>query len=115
MTVYKFCIIKGSNLHTSGVYLISLCTMDAFYQGIYCQESVKWLKSSLCTVLGVLVVLASQLSVLTLASLAAARLISVINVSENHRRSILSFFISFKALARLTYMTLQVIRRSTSG
>ena len=64
-----------------GVYLTCLCTMDAIYQGIYCQESLKWLQSTFCTYLGFLVVLASQLSVLTLASLAAIRLVSVINVS----------------------------------
>ena len=64
-----------------GIYLLSLCTVDLHYSGVYCLKSLEWLYSSTCTILGVVVVLSSEVSVLTQVLLSSIRLITVLNVS----------------------------------
>ena len=64
-----------------GFYLICLGIYDYIYRGQYCINSVGWLSSNTCQILGVLVILSSQTSVLTLALLSTFRLIAVIKVS----------------------------------
>ena len=65
-----------------GIYLLCLSIVDTMYSGIYCLESVKWLASTTCKSLGVIVVVSCQASVLFLASLSTVRLITVLNVSS---------------------------------
>ena len=72
-----------------GVYMLILSIMDAIYSGVYCLESVEWLYSYTCIMLGTLVVLSSQASVLTLVVLSTARLHTIMNVN-------IILFIDFK-------------------
>ena len=64
-----------------GLYLLILSIFDALYSGIYCLKSMEWLSSNTCSFLGVLVVVSSQTSVLTLVILCTVRLITVLDVS----------------------------------
>ena len=64
-----------------GLYLLILSIFDALYSGIYCLKSMEWLSSNTCSFLGVLVVVSSQTSVLTLVILGTVRLITVLDVS----------------------------------
>ena len=65
-----------------GVYMLLISIIDALYNGVYCLKSIEWLYSYTCNVLGVLVVLSSQASVLTLVVLSTVRLVTVVNVSN---------------------------------
>ena len=66
-----------------GVYLFGLCSMDAKLSGIYCIKSDEWLHGFTCQLLGALVCLSSQASVLTLVLLTIIRVSTLANVS-NH-------------------------------
>ena len=64
-----------------GVYLLFLSIADAEFRGKYCLKSNEWLTGYQCKSLGVLAVLSSQSSVLTLVALSTVRLITVLDVS----------------------------------
>ena len=64
-----------------GCYLLSLCAVDFQFSGIYCLKSAEWLYSTTCTVLGAVVLISSEVSVLTLVLLSTVRLITQLNVS----------------------------------
>ena len=65
-----------------GFYLLILGGAGAFYNGEFCTYRVTWLTSGTCSFMGVLVVISSETSVLTLVLLTAARLYGVYKASE---------------------------------
>jgi len=72
------------NLATSdflmGVYLLALGGAVVHYQGRYCSQSISWLTSSSCTAMGMLLVISSETSTLTMVMLTASRLYAVAQV-----------------------------------
>ena len=64
-----------------GVYLIMLGVHGVIYDGKFCNNRFAWLSSTTCSSMGVLVVLSSEASVMTLVLLTSLRLYSVAKVS----------------------------------
>ena len=65
-----------------GVYLIMLGVHGIIYDGNFCNNRFAWLSSTTCSSMGVLVVLSSEASVMTLVLLTSLRLYSVAEVSS---------------------------------
>nr|CAB3263304.1 uncharacterized protein LOC108950436 [Phallusia mammillata] len=61
------------------IYLLMLGIAGAVYSGSYCSQSLSWLTSQSCVAMGVLVVLSSETSVLTMLLLTGSRLFAVYN------------------------------------
>jgi len=66
-----------------GLYLIILGIVGAMFSGVYCMKSLEWLKSQTCLTMGVLVVLSSETSTITMTLLTATRLHAVFHVRCN--------------------------------
>jgi len=66
-----------------GIYLVILGAASIKYHGVYCAEDHAWRASNLCVTMGVIVVLASETSVMTMVLLTIFRLYAVYKVSEN--------------------------------
>ena len=64
-----------------GVYLIMLGIAGAVYKGRYCNISLEWLSSPACVTMGVLVVLSSETSMITMVLLTLSRVYAVYYVS----------------------------------
>lgn len=64
-----------------GIYLLLLGGFGVKVAGRYCSLSLDWLCSKTCTTMGVLVVLSSETSVVTLALLSSLRMYSIYNVN----------------------------------
>jgi len=64
-----------------GVYLIMLGIAGAVYSGRYCTMSLEWLSSPACATMGVLVVLSSETSMITMVLLTITRVYAVYYVS----------------------------------
>jgi len=65
-----------------GIYLIILGISGAVFSGFYCLKSLQWMTSSTCTALGILVILSSETSVMTMVLLTGSRLFAVFFVSS---------------------------------
>jgi len=61
-----------------GVYLIIIASHDVMYSGDYFKEDVKWRNSPTCFIAGALSMLSSEASVLTLVTITADRLNSIV-------------------------------------
>jgi len=66
-----------------GVYLIMLGIAGVVYSGRYCTLSLEWLSSPACTTMGVLVVLSSETSMITMVLLTIGRVYAVYYVSTS--------------------------------
>ena len=64
-----------------GIYLIILGVHGIIYDGNFCNNRFAWLSSTTCSSMGVLVVLSSEASVMTLVLVTSLRLYSVAKVS----------------------------------
>ena len=64
-----------------GIYLVMLGWAGAAYDGVFCAYRFLWLSSSTCSTMGILVVVSSQVSVLTLVLLTSVRLYSILKVT----------------------------------
>jgi len=64
-----------------GVYLILLGIAGVVFDGTFCRHELTWRSGTTCQVMGSLVVISSETSVLTLVLLASIRLYVVSNVS----------------------------------
>ncbi|XP_076799429.1 uncharacterized protein LOC143444168 isoform X2 [Clavelina lepadiformis] len=69
-----------------GVYLIILGATGIFYSGIYCANRLNWLSSHTCAVMGILVVISSETSVMTMLMLTIFRLYAVIKPFDSSTR-----------------------------
>ena len=81
-----------------GVYLIMLGIAGAVFNGTFCAQELAWRSSIACQVMGVLVVVSSETSVLTMVLLASVRLFAVFRVSTKANNlfiSILHFMEAF--------------------
>ena len=63
-----------------GIYLIMLGIAGAVYDQRFCANELIWRSSSVCTTMGILVVLSSETSVSTMVLLTAFRLYAILNV-----------------------------------
>ncbi|XP_076814045.1 uncharacterized protein LOC143460429 [Clavelina lepadiformis] len=61
-----------------GLYLILLGIAGAIYSGVYCINKWDWLSSTPCATMGILVVLSSETSVITLGMMTTLRLCAVL-------------------------------------
>uniref|UniRef100_H2Z7C7 G-protein coupled receptors family 1 profile domain-containing protein n=1 Tax=Ciona savignyi TaxID=51511 RepID=H2Z7C7_CIOSA len=80
-----------------GIYLLLLGSAGAFYSGVYCANKLYWLSSTLCDVMGVMVVTSSEMSVLTMVMLTALRLYAVLNPFYSSTRPQIKVVIFFIA------------------
>ena len=65
-----------------GVYLIMLGIAGVVFDGIFCRHELDWRSGATCQAMGVLVVLSSETSVLTMVLLASIRLYVIYRVSN---------------------------------
>ena len=65
-----------------GVYLMVLCIISTIYSGHYCTQDKPWRTGSLCRVMGTLVMISSESSVLTLLIMGGFRLYTVVRPFE---------------------------------
>ena len=63
-----------------GFYLIMLGIAGGVYSGRFCAYDISWRSSITCKIMGVLVVLSSETSVMTMLLLASFRLFAVLKV-----------------------------------
>ena len=63
-----------------GIYLIMLGIAGAVFDGIFCRHELDWRSGATCQAMGVLVVLSSETSVLTMVLLASIRLYVIYRV-----------------------------------
>ncbi len=63
----------------TGIYLITLASVDSYYRGNYIENANGWLNSNLCKFLGVLSTIASEMSVLILCIITSDRLVNIIS------------------------------------
>nr|XP_026691396.1 low-density lipoprotein receptor-related protein-like isoform X1 [Ciona intestinalis] len=95
-----------------GVYLILLGGTGAFYSGTYCANKLTWLSSSLCDVMGVLVVTSSETSVITMVLLTSLRLYAVLNPFTSSTRPRTSIVLSLIAATWLISLLLAMLPHS---
>jgi len=77
-----------------GIYLLVLGIADAAFSGFYCKHRFSWLTGTTCKVMGVFVVISSEVSVMTMVLLTASRLYTVTNVIIVSSSSVFVNFIS---------------------
>jgi len=92
-----------------GLYLVILGIVGAMFSGLYCMKSLEWLSSQTCVALGVLVVLSSETSTITMILLAATRLYAVFNVSYSE-----CFLVMDKHITSCCYFFLKHISKTPS-
>ncbi len=61
-----------------GVYMISVASVDAYYKGVYIENSYSWRYSAFCKFLGFLSTFASEVSVFILCAITADRFINIV-------------------------------------
>ncbi|XP_078483448.1 uncharacterized protein LOC108949324 [Ciona intestinalis] len=60
-----------------GIYLLAISGVGVQFSGSYCHHDAQWRSSSLCSFLGTLVVISTEVSALIMATMATFRLVSV--------------------------------------
>ena len=65
-----------------GIYLIMLGIAGGVYSGRFCAYDISWRSGVTCKIMGVLVVLSSETSVMTMLLLASFRLFAVLKVKK---------------------------------
>uniref|UniRef100_H2Z7C8 G-protein coupled receptors family 1 profile domain-containing protein n=1 Tax=Ciona savignyi TaxID=51511 RepID=H2Z7C8_CIOSA len=97
-----------------GIYLLLLGSAGAFYSGVYCANKLYWLSSTLCDVMGVMVVTSSEMSVLTMVMLTALRLYAVLNPFYSSTRPQIKVVIFFIAATWFFSLFLSLLPLSTT-
>ena len=65
-----------------GVYIFMIEIAGVVYSGHFCENHLKWQSSSTCTVMGLMAIIASEVSVITMALLTSFRVYAVFWVSH---------------------------------
>ena len=75
-----------------GFYLIILGVAGAVFDGDFCVHELTWRSGITCQVMGALVVISSETSVITMVLLASVRIFAVAKVNNRFRNVVVSLF-----------------------